>query len=114
MSQGVGDPARLPRPLFVLLERFAERAKIPPEADREAADRAVAAYFEAHPIPPSLKRDFGARFRETLANLDVQALSQAALQLTGEDPIAKTKAAPTEGPKGPLAYFAARAETDKE
>lgn len=96
----------------MLLERFAERAEIPARADRAATDRAVAAYFEAHPVPADLKRDFGARYREGLANLDVQGLSQASLQLTGEDPIAKAKAAPGHGPKGALAFFAAKAKLE--
>lgn len=106
------DLARLPHPLVVLLQRFADRAQVPEGADREVADAAVAAYFDKHPIPESLKRDFGTRYRETLANLDVAGLSQAALQLTGEDPIAKTKAAPGAGPRGALAYFAARSAVD--
>lgn len=111
LSQGVEDLGQLPGPLSDLLARFSARAELPPEAGRAESEAAVAAYFGAHPIPERLKRDFGAHYRAMLTELDHDALAQAALHLTGEAPIAKTKAAPAEGPKGALAYFAARKKT---
>ena len=108
------DPARLPPILADLLERFAARAEVPADADRAAADHAVAAYFAAHPVPESLRREFGARYRDSLATLDVSHLAAASERLTGEAALARTKAAPGAGPKGALAYFAARATLDED
>lgn len=108
LSQGIRDPDALPPALLDLLTRFSARAQVPQDADHEAANHAVAAYFAAHPVPESLKRDFGARYRAMLTDLDPEALAQASLQLSGEQALAKTKAPPAPGPKGALAFFMAK------
>jgi len=108
LSQGIGDPDALPPALLDLLTRFSARARVPSDADHEVANRAVAAYFAANPVPESLKRDFGARYRTMLTELDPDAIAQASLQLTGQEALAKTKAPPGDGPKGALAFFIAK------
>ncbi len=114
LSQGTGDLAGLPPALLTLLANFSIRANIEPDADRTTAEAGVAAYFEAHPISESLKRDFGLEYRGMLSTLDSEDIAQAALQITGSAAIAKTKQAPAEGPKGALAFFAARAAADED
>ena len=108
LSQGVGDPARLPGGLTALLLSFAARAQVPPGADRAAADRAVAAYFLAHPVPEGLTRDFGARYRAMLTDVDPGALAAAYARIAPER-VALTKEAPAkDGLRGALGFFAAK------
>lgn len=113
LSQGTGDLSALPPALLAMLANFSIRADIDTDADRETANAAVAVYFEAHPVPASLKRDFGLKYRGMLSTLDSEGIAEAALQLTGDAAIAKTKQPPGPGPKGALAFFAARAADDE-
>lgn len=92
-------------PLMALLARFAARAGLARDADRAAAESAVARYFEQHPLPERLTQRFGQLYREDLLG----ALSAAA-----DLALPKTKAPASDGPKGPLAYFAARAELEED
>lgn len=113
LSQGVGDPAQLPGGLAELLVRFAARAQVPDGADRPTADARVAAYFAQHPVPEALKRDFGARYRAMLTDLDPSALADAYARIA-PDRVPLTKEAPAkDGLRGALGFFAAQEKLKK-
>ena len=113
LSQGVGDSAQLPGGLQDMLVRFAARAQVPDGADRAAADAAVAAYFAEHPVPERLKRDFGARYRAMLTDLDPSALAEAWARIAPER-VPLTKEPPVkDGLRGALGFFAAKDKLKK-
>jgi hypothetical protein len=111
LSSGAEDPSPA---LAGLLARFAARAGLPPDADRATAEAAVAAYFAERPLPADLTAAFRRRYRAYLATPDgdeAAAIARAAERLEGTPPLARAKAPPAPGPKGPLAYFAAHRGT---
>ncbi len=104
-----GTPDDLTPSLERLMAGFADRAGVEPEATTAEAEAQVAAYFAANPLPAALCSEFRLRYRDDLVTEDRSVLAAAAERIEGG--LARVKAPPADGPKGPLAYFAAQAGT---
>lgn len=115
LSMGIENASELTPAALGVLERFADRCGLSSTATAEKSERAMEAYFQAHPIPSSLRAEFLRHYREAGAEGegDRSALEKAAQKLGTTESLARTKAAPnTEAPRGAMAYFAAQ-QTDK-